>query len=113
MKYTLAVAALLGDVSALAAYTTQVDGTTTYNAAEATGKVSIKCSDVLRNQNANPWHYHSQKIYKTANTGKTVDLTTEVVCKEGPTTTANKCTTAETHGKYFHLLGKAWHVQAE
>lgn len=89
MKHTLAVAALLGHAHALAAYGDAADQTTAWSASSATEQNSKKCPNIMRGQKTNVWHYTSKLIYKVAATTKTIDgvKTTELVCKEGPTTT--------------------------
>lgn len=96
MKYTLAIAALLGNTQALKAYTATADKTTGWAASEATGKAEVKCQDVLREQKTAVWHYYSKKLYKVADASKLVSTTkaADVACKEAPVTTDNKCSTA-------------------
>ena len=96
MKYTIAIAALLGNTNALAAYEAakQTDQST---GNETTGAINTVCQQAMRGQKTAVWHFNSKYLYKTAASGTTIDSVkaTETLCKtEAPVDT--KCTTANT-----------------
>ena len=89
MKYTIAVAALLGKTNALPAFTTLAEYA---DGSKADGINNIACQTAMRAQKTAAWSYWSKYVYQNAKTGKTLDSkkATEIVCK-GNTATAGQC----------------------
>ena len=94
MKYTIAVAALLGKTNALAAYGTLVEYA---SGSDGTGVKNVACQDAMRGQKTTAWSYWSKYVYQNALTTKTIDSkkVTEIVCS-GNTAVVDKCSEAWT-----------------
>lgn len=94
MKYTIAVAALLGKTNALAPYGTLI---TAYGTTITAGFDSKPCQDVMRGLQTDLWHYWSKRLYQDAAATKTIDSikAEEFICSK-TTATVDECSKAWT-----------------